>query len=147
MPVKIDDVMKRMLSLAFSDGVPPLIGTATSSGRPQVSPKGTLSVFDDETLCYWERGYRSSYAAIQDNPQIVVYFRNQARAQEMPFRNGALRFHGIARPAANDAERDKVWNQSPAQEQGRDPERKGNAILIRVDLIEDLAGLVICQRD
>ena len=147
MPVKIDDVMKRMLGLAFEDGVPPIIGTATKEGRPQVSPKGTLSVFDDETLCYWERGYRTSYAALLENPHIVIYYRNQARAKEMPFRNGALRFHGVARLATSETDKNTVWNQCPAQEQGRDPERKGAAILIRIDLIEDLAGKVICQRD
>src|SRR5579864_8724243 len=99
MPVKITDLMQRLLTLAFSDGVPALVGTATRDGRPQISPKGTLAVYDSEHLCFWERSYRSSYGALQENPRVVVYYRNQARAEEMPFRAGALRFHGVARLA------------------------------------------------
>ena len=146
MPVKITELMTRMLSLAFDDGVPTLVGTATKDGRPQISPKGTLAVFDAEHLCFWERSFRSSYAAIEENPRVVVYYRNQARAKEMPFRNGALRFHGVAR-LADAAERERAWQLSPPAEQARDPEKKGAAFLIRVDLIEDLAGEIIMQRE
>lgn len=146
MPVQITELMTRMLSLAFGDGVPALVGTATKDGRPQISPKGTLAVFDAEHLCFWERSYRSSYAALQENPRVVVYYRNQARAKEMPFRNGALRFHGVAR-LADAAERERAWELSPPAEQARDPEKKGAAFLIRVDLIEDLAGEIIMQRE
>jgi hypothetical protein len=147
MPVKINEMMQRVLSLAFSDGVPPLVGTVMQDGRPQISPKGTLAVYDSEHLCFWERSFRTSYGALSDNPKVVVYYRNQARAQEMGIRNGALRFHGIARLAEPGSERDRIWDLSPAAEQQRDPEKKGVGFIIRVDVIEDLAGQVIMQRE
>jgi hypothetical protein len=137
----------RFLADAFDDGVPPLLGTASRDGEPQISPKGTLALLDAETLCFWERSYRSSYAALEENPRVVVYCRNHQRAAALPFRNGALRFRGVARIAADEATRARVWALSPAAEQARDPEKKGVAVLIRVDRIEDLAGQVIMQRE
>jgi hypothetical protein len=43
--------------------------------------------------------------------------------------------------------RRRVWGLSPKAERARDPEKNGVAILIRVDLIEDLAGQAIMKRE
>jgi predicted pyridoxine 5'-phosphate oxidase superfamily flavin-nucleotide-binding protein len=145
--IKMTELMRELLTNAVAEGVPCLLGTATKDGRPQISPKGTLAVFDDETLSFWERSYRTSYNAFLENPRVVVYYRNGPRTAELPFRNGAVRFHGVARITEDEAERARVFALSPAIEQSRDPQRKGVAVLIRVDLIEDLAGEVIMQRD
>jgi hypothetical protein len=147
MPIEMTELHARFLMQAAEDGVPPLLGTADKNGDPQISPKGTVAVLDPETLCFWERSYRSSFHAIEDNPRVVVYCRNHARTKELPFRNGALRFRGVARAAEDEATRDKVWNLSPRGEKDRDTERKGVAILIRVDAIEDLSGQILMKRD
>ena len=60
--IKITPVMKDLLDKALADGTPCLIGTASKDGHPQISPKGSVAVFDDDTLCYWERSHRSSQA-------------------------------------------------------------------------------------
>jgi predicted pyridoxine 5'-phosphate oxidase superfamily flavin-nucleotide-binding protein len=135
------------LKQATEDGAPPLVGTASKDGDPQISPKGTVAVLDPETLCFWERSYRSSYEALAENPRIVVYCRNGKRAKELPFRNGALRFRGVARISDDAAIRARAWELSPPAEQARDPDKKGAAILIRIDLIEDLSGQVIMRRE
>ena len=61
--IKITPVMKELLDKALADGTPCLIGTASKDGHPQISPKGSVAVFDDNTLCYWERSHRSSQSA------------------------------------------------------------------------------------
>jgi len=145
--IQLTDDMRRWLQLAPGDGVPCLVGTASKDGRPQISPKGSIAVFDDATLCFWERGFHSSYQSINDNPQVVVYYRNPDRKGEIPYRASGLRFHGEASVASGDSERARVWELMPADEQARDPERTGAAILIRVDLVEDIAGGVVMKRD
>ena len=144
--IQMDDLMAHLLITAPDDGVPCLVGTASKDGHPQISPKGSVAVFDPETLSFWERSFRSSYEAIEENPQIVVYYRNSKRASEMPYKGAALRFHGVAR-VANDAERERAWELTNVAEQGRDPEKKGIGILIRVDKIEELSGTVIQERN
>jgi hypothetical protein len=144
--IQIDDLMTRLIAAAFDDGVPCLVGTSTADGHPQISPKGSVAVYDSETLSFWERSFRSSYAALEANPHVVVYYRNQARAAEMPYRGAALRFHGEARVAAEGPERERAWELTNPGEQSRDPEKKGVAILVRVDKIEELSGTVIMER-
>jgi hypothetical protein len=144
--IQITDAIRRLLEVALEDGTPCLVGTATSDGSPQISPKGSLAVFDDETLSYWERSFRTSYEALSENPRVVVYYRNAARAAEMPFRGGAVRFHGIARVTTDESERERVWQLGGRAEQERDPEKKGAAVLIRIDLVEELSGTVVMKR-
>lgn len=145
--IKLTDQIRDLLRTASSDGAPCIVGTASKDGRPQVSPKGSVAVFDDEHLCFWERSLRSSYQQIRENPAIVVYYRNPARAQQIPHPGAAMRFHGRARIVTSGPDLDRAWALTIAEEQQRDPERKGCAILVRIDRIEELSGKTIMQRD
>jgi hypothetical protein len=145
--IKISPVIRDLLSKALADGTPCLIGTASKDGRSQISPKGSLAVFDEQTLCYWERSHRSSQAHIEHNPHVVVYYRNAARAAENPYRSSAIRFHGTARIICDGAERERAWQLTNSEEQSKDPEKKGFAVLIDVVLIEELSGAIIMKRD
>jgi Pyridoxamine 5'-phosphate oxidase len=145
--IKISPLMKELLSKALSDDTPCLVGTASREGRPQISPKGSLAVFDDQTLCYWERSHRSSQAHLEENGHTVVYYRNAERAGENPYRSSAVRFHGISRIVRGGPERERVWQLINEQERNKDAEKKGFAVLIDIYLIEELSGSVIMKRD
>jgi len=144
--IKITPVIRDLLAKALEDGTPCLIGTASKDGHPQISPKGSVAVFDDQTLCYWERSHRSSQARLGENPHVAVYYRNPAR-KENPYRASCIRFHGRARIVTGGPERDKAWELTNHEEQSKDPEKKGAAVLIDVDLIEQIDSQVIMQRD
>ena len=120
--IKITPVMKDLLDKALADGTPCLIGTASKDGHPQISPKGSVAVYDDHTLCYWERSHRTSQQRIGENPHVTVYYRNPAR-KENPYRASCIRFHGKARLVANGPERDKAWTLTNHEEQSKDPEK------------------------
>ena len=78
----------------------------------------------------------------------MIYYRNPARAAEMPaFKGATLRFHGKARIVESGPERDAVWAKTIPAEQGKDPEKKGVGIVVDVELIEDLLGTVVMKRD
>ena len=145
--IKISQVMRDLLSKALADGTPCLVGTASKEGHPQISPKGSLAVFDEQALCYWERSHRSSQAHIEANARVVVYYRNAARAAENPYRSSAIRFQGVARIFRAGPDRERVWHLTNSEERDKDPEKKGVAVLIDVDLIEELSGAVIMKRD
>ena len=145
--IKMTDLMRTLLRNALADGAPCLIGTATRDGKPQISPKGSMAVLDDETLCYWERSLRTAYAHLGENPQIVVYYRNFAQASEIPYRGAAIRFHGRARIAKLGPDRERVWNATIPAEQERDPQKAGVGVMISIDRIEELSGAIIMQRD
>ena len=144
--IKMTSLMKELLDKALADGTPCLVGTASKEGRPQISPKGSVTVFSDDTLCYWERSHRSSQKRIAENPFVTVYYRNPAR-KENPYRAGCIRFHGKARLVTGGTERDKAWGLTNHEEQSKDPERKGAAMLIELDLIEQIDSTVIMKKD
>ncbi len=108
-------------------------------GRPNISVKGSVLVFDEKTLAYWERSHRNGVANIGDNPRVIVWYRNAAKAAELP-RGAAVRFHGTATIHASGAIRDKVWDRTVPIERERDTEKKGVAVTIALDKAEDLNG-------
>ncbi len=145
--IKVTDLMRSLLNSALADGTPCLVGTATKDGHPQISPKGSVVAFDDDTLCYWERSSRSALKRVNENPHIVVYYRNTARIKEIPYRAGIIRFYGEARVLTSGAVRDNVWELIPEAERKPDPEKKGAAVMVRLDRIEEISGAVIMQRE
>ena len=145
--IEVSDLMRHLLQNALADGTPCLVGTASKDGHPQISPKGSVAVFDKETLSFWERSFRGAYQHILENPNIVIYYRNQSRQSEMPFRSAALRFRGRARVVHDGPERDRAWNAMAEAERERDHRKSGVAILVKIDLIEELTGAIIMKRD
>ena len=73
-------------------------------------------------------------------------YRNPAR-KENPYRAGCIRFHGKARLVTSGPERDKAWELTNHEEQSKDPEKKGAAVIIDLDLIEQIDSSVIMKRD
>ena len=145
--IKLTDQMRSLLNSALSDGTPCLLGTASKDGYPQISPKGSIVVFDDETLCFWERSKRSALKRIEENPHVSVFYRNAARAAEIPYRAGCMRFYGDVRLVESGPQRDKIWDLIPEAERKPDPEKKGSAVLIKLRSVEEMSGNVLMKRD
>ena len=144
--IKMTPLMKELLDKALEDGTPCLIGPASKDGHPQISPKGSVTVFDGDKLCYWERAHRSSERRLGENANVMVYYRNAAR-KENPYRAGCIRFHGKARLVTSGPERDKAWDLTNHEEQSKDPGKTGAAVIIDLNLIEQIDSTVIMQRD
>ena len=138
--IEMTDEMKELLDSALADRMSCLVGTATKDGRPQISPKGSVMVFDKETLAYWERSLRSALDNVAENPHVVVYYNN-------PEKRLRWRFYGTATVHKSGPVREEVMSRTVQAELDRDPERKGVAVVVRVDLINELSGNVLQQRD
>ena len=138
--IEMTDEMKELLDNAQADRVPCVLGTASKDGHPQISPKGSVMVYDRETLAYWERSKRSALENVAENPHVVVYYSN-------PEKRIRWRFYGAAKVYDSGPIRDEVMSRTVQAELDRDPERLGVAVLVRVDLINELSGNVVQQRD
>ena len=138
--IKLTDEMKELFDTALADGFACLVGTATKDGQPQISPKGSVMVFDDETLAYWERAKRSGLANLEENPKVVVYYSH-------PVKRIRWRFYGEASIHESGPVREDVMSRTVQAELDRDPEREGVAVLIRVDQVGELSGNILQQRD
>jgi uncharacterized protein len=124
---------------AFSDNVC-LIATVLPNGFAQMTPRGSTMVFDEEHIALWERGRGSTTENLSDGSKVTVFFRKSS------LRNGALpldgiaRFYGIAAIHRSGPVYEQVWNRLIQPEKERDPEKKGFAVLIRIERAEDLLG-------
>ena len=138
--IDLTDEMKERLDTALADGYSCLVGTASKDGEPQISPKGSVMVFDRESLAYWERSKRSALDNVAENPHVVIYFNNQAERVRW-------RFHGKAIVYEDGPIRQEVMDRCVQAELDRDPDRLGVAVLVKVDRITELSGNVLQQRD
>ena len=138
--INIDDEMRELIDNAQADGVPCVLGTASRDGQPQISMKGSVLVYDHETLAYWERSKRSAMDNVGENPRVVILYRN-------PEKRINWRFYGTATIHEDGPIREEVMSRIIQAELDRDPERQGAAVLVRLDSIAELSGNVLQQRD
>ena len=122
---------------ARADNNTGLVATANED-MPDLSMRGSLMVWDNEHLAWWERGKRETYAGLETNPKVAVFVRNPTRDKR------TLRFYGEARVVNDPAERERVWQRVNRLEKDMDPEGTGIAVVMRVDRVR--AGPADIQR-
>ena len=137
--IAITGEMRELIDAALADRVPCFIGTASKDGLPLISVRGSVMVYDDETLAYWERSKRGSLDNGSQNPHVVVFYRD-------PEKRINWRFHCTATVHETGPIREEVMGRTVQAELDRDPGRRGVAVLVRVDKITTLLGKVVQQR-
>jgi Pyridoxamine 5'-phosphate oxidase len=136
----IPKILQPHINTAFPDHVC-LIATVLPDGFAQVTPRGSTMVFDDTHLATWERGKGSTTGHLADGSKVTVYFRKpQLRADGILPKGGIARFYGTAKIHNAGPEYEEVWKRLVQPEKDRDPEKKGFAVLIKVERAEDLDG-------
>ena len=71
---KLTDEMKKVISESF----PAFVATANKAGKPNVSPKGSLQILDDEHVAFAEIASPTTLANLKENPQIALLTFNAA---------------------------------------------------------------------
>ena len=122
-----------------ADGWSCIVGTSDKDGQPQLSLKGSVMVFDSETLAYWERAKRSALENVLANPKVVVLYNNMKDRVRW-------RFYGVAEVHESDVIREEVMSRTVQDELDRDPDRLGVAVLVKVNKISELNGNVLQER-
>lgn len=118
-----------------------LVATILPDGFAQVTPRGSAMVFDDEHFALWERGKGSTNANLADGAKVTIYYQNsQLRKDGVLPLAGIARIYGIAELHKSGPVYDEVWERLIEYEKGRDPEKKGFAVLIAIERAEDLSG-------
>ena len=138
--IKIDDEMRGLINNGLADGFPCVVGTASHDGQPQISFKGSVLVYDQESLAYWERSKRSALENVGENSKVVILYRNTDKRI-------VWRFYGTATVHEGDAVREDVMSRTVQAELDRDPDRQGVAVVVRLNKIAELSGNVLQTRD
>lgn len=131
--IQLTQQMRELIDTALARGCPCIVATASKDGMPNVGYKGSVMVFDDESLAYWERTYQGTQHNLDENSQVMVLFRD-------PATRAAWRFVGEATTHTEGRLREQVMARVVQPELDRDPERKGFAVLVKVDRVLPLSG-------
>ncbi len=128
MPIELTDEMTEALKRALEDRMPCIVATASAQGMPDLSYRGSVFVYDHEHLAFWERVKGETLRNLDENPQAAIFYRNaQTRLN--------WRFYGRATVLRDGAVRDQIMAGVHLFELAQDPERKGIAVLIRIDRV------------
>ena len=137
--IEITEQMKELVNRNHADVWDCTIGTVDKNGQPQLSLKGSVMVYDSETLAYWERAKRTALENVVENPKITVLYNNMTDRIRW-------RFYGMAEVHESGFIREDVMSRIVDAELERDPERLGVAVLIKVNRISELSGTLLQER-
>ena len=137
--IKFTDEMRERINTAFNDRKSCLLATASKDGKPSVSFRGSVFIWDDEHLAFWERSRLWGAEHMEENPNVVVLYA------DLPARVG-WRFIGQATVYKDGEMRQKIMDRTIKAELDRDPDRKGYGVLIRIDAIRGYSGDQIIQQ-
>ncbi|PYN23109.1 MAG: hypothetical protein DMD99_14840 [Candidatus Rokuibacteriota bacterium] len=136
----IPKVLHEHINTAFPANVC-LVATVLPNGFAQITPRGSTMVYDDEHLALWERGKGSTNANLANKTKVTVFLRKpQLREAGVLPKGGIARFYGTAEIHKSGAAYEEVWRRLVQPEKERDPDKKGFAVLIKVERAEDLDG-------
>ena len=131
--IKLTDQMREEIDPALAHGCSCLVATVSPDGIPNVGFKGSVMVFDDTSLAYWERTLQGTMENVAANPHVMILFRN-------PATRAAWRFVGKATVHKEGTLREQVMARTVQAELDRDPERKGYAVIVQVEKVLPLSG-------
>ena len=129
--------MAELVDRSGPDGYVGLVATAAKDGAPDISFKGSFMVWDKDHLAFWERAHGQTLANLAENPRAAIVYRNREAGK-------TWRFWGTAELLRSGELREGIMGRTYQPELDRDPERKGVAVLIRVDKV---GGTTTQQRD
>ncbi|MBI2866467.1 MAG: pyridoxamine 5'-phosphate oxidase family protein [Chloroflexi bacterium] len=108
---------------------PGLIATASKSGRPNVSPKGSTQVLDDDNIIFAHVRSPRTFANIKENPQVAILCFNSATRK-------GVRVWGKAEVLNSGA----IYDKMAAQYAARTPPVKVQSVIkVAVDQVEALS--------
>ena len=139
--IQLTEEMTRLINRARDDGFPCIVATASPDGTPNAGYIGTVLAVDDSTFVYRDRTRRQPLEHIEENPKVIVLFRNAAV-------DTGWKFRCTATVVRQGEVYDDMTNRLAESGLISDPEMPGAAIVIlHIDQVLTLFGEVLLERE
>jgi hypothetical protein len=135
----ISEKLKALIRSAWDDGAPCLVATQGPNG-PNISPKGSMVVFDDDHLAYWERSKKQALENLGHDKRVCVIYANFKAQRDGVLESGFLRFYGTAELHESGPVREAIFQRLTKREQEHDGADKGIGVLIKIERAADVRG-------
>jgi hypothetical protein len=137
--VSFSETVRNCINNAWEDGYPCLLGTAGPDG-PNISPKGSMLLFDDDHLAYWERSKHQALENLRHDKRVIVFYNNMKAQLEGRLESGFLRFYGVAELHEEGPVRDAIFARLSRREATHVGADTGIGVLITIDRALDVRG-------
>ncbi len=135
----ISENIRKLVNNAWEEGYVCLLATAGPDG-PNVSPKGSMMIFDDQSLAYWERSKKKALENLAHDNRVCVIYSNMHAQKDGRLSSGILRFYGRAELHESGPMREAIFARLSEREQTHDGADTGIGVLIRLDRAADVRG-------
>lgn len=135
----ISEKIRKLIDNAWADGYPCLLATTGPAG-PNVSVKGSMLVFDDDHLAYWERSKKGALDNLGHDKRVAVMYANFKAQHDGVLDSGFLRFWGTAELHESGPTHDAIFRKLTKREQEHVGADTGIGVLIKIERAADLRG-------
>jgi uncharacterized protein len=135
----ISQKIRALIDNAWVDGYPCLLATDGPDG-PNISPKGSMLVYDYDYLAYWERSKKQALTNLGSDRRVCVMYSNFKAQRDGVLESGFLRFYGTAELHESGPMREAIFQRLSKREQEHDGADKGIGVLIRIARAADVRG-------
>jgi hypothetical protein len=137
--IELTGEMRQFINQARANQTPCIMATASTDGVPNAGFRGTVMALDAESLAYRERGEPAAVRQLEENPKVIILFRDPARNVGWKFRcTAAVYWDG---PIFQ-----RVMDGLVAEGLLSNFDGTGTAVVLRVDQILTLYGEVLQER-
>lgn len=131
--------LRTLIDNAWTDGYPCQLATTGPAG-PNISIKGSMLVFDDDHLAYWERTKKGALDNLGHDKRVAVLYANFKAQRDGTLGSGFLRFWGTAELHESGPMREAIFQKLSKREQEHEGADKGIGVLIKIDRSADFHG-------
>ena len=137
--IQLTDDMRRLVNGARASGNPCIVTSAAPDGVPNSGYIGTMMAYDDGSLAYRDRSGREPLDHIEENPKVLILFRD---SQE----DKGWKFRCTATVHRDGPVYDEVMQRLDGSGLVLDPAVKAAVVLLQIDQILSLFGEVLQER-
>jgi hypothetical protein len=135
----LSSTIQILIRNAWDDGYPCLLAMVGPEG-PNITPKGSMIVFDDEHLAYWERSKRAVLDNLGLEKRVCVMYANFKAQRDGILDSGFLRFFGTVELHESGPIREAIFAKLLPREQTHVGAEAGIGVLIRIEKAIDVRG-------
>lgn len=135
----LSETNKKLINNAWEEGYPCLLATVGPAG-PNISPKGSMLVFDDNHLAYWERSKKVALENLAHDRRVVVMYANFKAQRDGALDSGFLRFWGTAELYESGPIHQAIFAKLTKREQEHVGADTGIGVLVKITKANDLRG-------
>ena len=133
------DKLTALIRNAWDDGYPLMVATNGALG-PNITPKGSMIVFDGEHLAWWERSKRAALDNLQADPRVCIMYANMKAQRDGVLESGFLRFFGSVVLHESGPVRDKIFSMLLPRAPPPGGAAAGLGALVKIEKAIDIRG-------